>query len=161
MKPAPPVAIAGLCLSVVPSEGGILLLSLPPYWGLCPPGSPCQPHTGAAVVPLCCVGSACWECASSLGVSFCSWAARQSLWACQLQSLMAKVTERKNDSEVCQSGAVRPHLTVCALCWRLLSICPAGNPWPLFPIQPRRSQGLLEEYLPFPSLGDNFISPLP
>lgn len=44
VKPAAPVGTAGLCLSVVPSDRGNLLLPLPPPWGLCPPGSPSQPQ---------------------------------------------------------------------------------------------------------------------
>lgn len=131
INPAPPMGTAGLCLSVVPSACGNLLLPLPPHLGVRAPGSPSQPHTRAPALPPGWVGRVCWECASSLGVSFPSRVDGWSFWACQLQSLLAKVTAGKNDKEVCQSGAVRPHLPVWALAWRLLCIGPAGNECPL------------------------------
>lgn len=67
----------------------LLSLPLPPQLGAVSSWQPFPAPTRAPVVPLCRVGSVCWECASSLGVSLCSRADRlQSFWACQLQRLM-------------------------------------------------------------------------
>lgn len=128
IQPAAPVAIAGLCLSVVPSDRGNLLLSLPlpPPWGLCPPGSPSQPQQELQWC-LC----ACWECLLGMCLTPGRILLFQSFWASQLQGWIAEVPGRKNNNEVCASGAFRPHLAVCALCWRLLCIGTAGNQCPL------------------------------
>lgn len=131
INPAPPVGTAGLCLSVVPSACGNLLLPLPPHLGAACSWQPFPaPHPSSSGA-----SGLCWERLLGMGlipgVSFPSRVDGQSCWACQLQSLIAKVTAGKNDKEVCQSGAVRPHLPVCALGWRLLCIGPAGNECPL------------------------------
>lgn len=132
IKPAAPVGIAGLCPSVVPADRGNLLLSLPlpPHLGAV---SSWQPFPAPTQLQWCLC--ACWE--RLLGMcltpgSILLFQSRlQSFWASQLQGWIAEVPGRKNNSEICPSGAFRPHLPACALCWRLLCLGTAGNECPL------------------------------
>lgn len=104
------------------------------------------PHTSS--VP---VGSVCWECASFLGISFCS---RQSFWAVSFRvwlqkSLKGRITMRFV-KVLLSDPTWQPVLCVGGCCVFALQ----GINVP-FPIQPSRSQRLLQEYSSSASLCDN------
>lgn len=117
IKPAPPVGIAGFVSLLCHQPVGICCHCHPPR-GCVLAALPSPTHE------LC----ACWECLLGMCLIPGNLLLFQTeLLGCQLHSLVAKVPERKNNNEVCQSAAFRPHLAACALCWRLLCICTAGN----------------------------------
>lgn len=131
INPAAPVAIAGLCLSAVPSERGHLLLSLP----LPPPGAvsswqPFPAPTGAPVVPLGLLGGFAGNGPHPWEDPFVPEQTPELL-GFSASGLGCRSPERKNNNEVCASGAFRPHLAVCALCGRVLCTGTEGNERPL------------------------------
>lgn len=124
--------------------------------GLCPPGSPSQPlqELQWCLWP---VGRVCWEWASPLGGSFCSRADSRAFGLLSFRVGLQKCLKGRRTMRFVQvvhsDPTWQPVLCVGGCCALALQ----GMNVP-FPVQPSRSQRLLEEYLPFPSLGDNFIS---
>lgn len=144
IKPAPPVGIAGFVSLLCHQPVGICCHCHPPgavSWQPFP-----APHRSS--VP---VGSVCWECASFLGISFCS---RQSFWAVSFRvwlqkSLKGRITMRFV-KVLLSDPTWQPVLCVGGCCVFALQ----GINVP-FPIQPSRSQRLLQEYSSSASLCDN------
>lgn len=95
-----------------------------------------------------CLLALCWKCIVPENLlSFQS--GRRQLWGqsglVSFRDGLEQSLRRIRRAEYCQSSAFISHLTVFASCFRLLCICTADNV--PCPVQPSRSQGLLEEYL--------------